>query len=237
MTAAHAKSASCSTMTTTRSDTSSTVVSGVAPYKGYGKQRSALSSTHKSSMEAQPIIYIPKRQDLNRVVGPDVVAPTTEISTIPCAGVRISHGPMAGLMAWRFVVEREGPRPKSSVVTNFVLDTGNKNSIVPLETLRALGYRGDLNPGAEVTLLLQGVKTKCIVGNPGEAGRLGVSFMSAGSLTYYFDSSRIVPIFYDGSLERPDDVPRTIWTENIPRRPWFVVLKEKILSLMKFSGS
>jgi hypothetical protein len=47
---------------------------------------------------------------LASALGPDNVLQTTEIDTIPCAGVRIPHGPLKGLLAWRLVVrvpERE----------------------------------------------------------------------------------------------------------------------------------
>ncbi len=41
---------------------------------------------------------------LAAALGPDNVPYTTEIDTIPCAGVRISHGSLTGLLAWRLVV-------------------------------------------------------------------------------------------------------------------------------------
>lgn len=41
---------------------------------------------------------------LAAALGPDNVPYTTEIATIPCAGVRISHGSLTGLLAWRLVV-------------------------------------------------------------------------------------------------------------------------------------
>lgn len=77
-----------------------------------------------------------------------MIAPTTEIATIPCAGIRIAQGQLAGLMAWRFVVELH-PLPKYShalrlVMTNFILDTGITYSRAPIETLKALGYVGDI---------------------------------------------------------------------------------------------
>lgn len=109
------------------------------------------------------------RTDLIKVVGPDLMAPCgTEISTIPCAGVRIASGKLEGLMGWRLVVEldddpdAEGKRAMSvwnlkrkqkgkfkeknfSVVSNFILDTGRAKSLVSQEMLRALGYQGRYN--------------------------------------------------------------------------------------------
>jgi hypothetical protein len=41
---------------------------------------------------------------LASALGPDNILQTTEIDTIPCAGVRIPHGPLKGLLAWRLVV-------------------------------------------------------------------------------------------------------------------------------------
>lgn len=158
---------------------------------------------------------VPRRLELNQVIGSDMLQPTTEIATIPCAGARISHGPMAGLMAYRFVVRLDGSpsSTRQAVVTNFILDTGNGTSPIPQETLTALGYRGSMKrsstssppsllsdrtvtAGTEVTLLIQGVKTKCVVAPPGEAGRVGLSFMTAGSLTYYFDPGLVAPVLY-----------------------------------------
>lgn len=37
-------------------------------------------------------------------LGPDNIPHTTEIDTIPCAGVHIPHGALTGLLAWRLVV-------------------------------------------------------------------------------------------------------------------------------------
>jgi len=90
-------------------------------------------------------------------MGPDPILPTTEISTVPCAGVRIPYGKLTGLMAWRFVVELDDPPdsshrqkqkqklkdiPRPGIVSNFILDTGSSESHVSQEALRALGYKG-----------------------------------------------------------------------------------------------
>lgn len=101
-------------------------------------------------------------------------------------------------MAWRFVVRLDEPegRPYSGVVTNFILDTISPNSPVPPETLKALGYKGSLTPGAEVRLVVQGVRTRCVVAQPEEAGRLCGAFIMAGSLTFYVDAALDAPVLY-----------------------------------------
>lgn len=45
---------------------------------------------------------------LANALGPDNTPQTTEIDTIPCAGVRIPQGPLLGLLAWRLVVSVQG---------------------------------------------------------------------------------------------------------------------------------
>jgi len=144
----------------------------------------------------------PTRFELNKVLGEDIITSTTEITTIPCAGLRISHGRLAGLMAWRFFVQLDEPSPKfrncprPGIITNFILDTGSGHSPVPPETLKALGYAGSLSPGKEIILNVQGVRTKCVVAYPEEAGRLCGQFMTAGSLTLYFDAKLDAPVLY-----------------------------------------
>ncbi|EAU87169.2 hypothetical protein CC1G_05858 [Coprinopsis cinerea okayama7 len=44
------------------------------------------------------------QEALENAIGPDNVPHTTELDTIPCAGIRIPNGPFTGLLAWRFVV-------------------------------------------------------------------------------------------------------------------------------------
>lgn len=46
---------------------------------------------------------------LATALGPDNAPYSTEITTIPCAGVRIPHGPLSGLIAWRLVVSLPPP--------------------------------------------------------------------------------------------------------------------------------
>ncbi|KAF8201946.1 hypothetical protein K438DRAFT_1716580 [Mycena galopus ATCC 62051] len=218
---------------TASSDTSSTFLPSIRSGKGHRKDRSSISSTFKASMsddspEPSSGGHVPKRTELNRVIGDDNLPPMNEIHTIPCAGVRISHGPLTGLMAWRFVVRLDGPGPLS-VVTNFILDTSSKDTFIPSVALRALGRASPMKPGTEITLRIQNVKTKCIVANSDEVGRIGISFMTAGSLSYYFDQGLVAPVLYDGSGERPANVPRTI---RLPSRSWL----SKLWSLLFVRG-
>ncbi|KAJ6605476.1 hypothetical protein DFH09DRAFT_1353899 [Mycena vulgaris] len=187
-------------------------------------------------------IHITNREELNRALGDDMMPPMTEIHSIPCAGVRIPYGELSGLMAWRFVIQLDhsiqeymfSSSVQAVVITNFILDTGSKNSYVPAKTLAALDYLGTTRPGTEVLLRIQGVPMKCIVAHPGDAGRVGISFMNAGSLTYYFDTSLVAPVLYDWSRERPADVPRTISVEDLPRKSRLGPPASKILSLIGF---
>ncbi|KAJ7653026.1 hypothetical protein B0H17DRAFT_1100933 [Mycena rosella] len=235
------------------SDISSTFLPSVSSHKGHRKHKSSSSSSYKGSplstespdTPMSAVVHAPKRAELNRVIGPDMMKPMTEIHSVPCAGVRIAHGPLSGLMAWRFFVQldassnRKSKMPaatRGAVITNFILDTGSENSYVPAETLAALDYHGDTTPGAEVTLRIQGVRTKCIVAHSEDAGRVGLSFMTAGSLTYYFDAGLVAPVLYDGSRERPANVPRTIRAEDLPPRSWLLALKSRILSIFAFSS-
>ncbi|KAK7042134.1 NAD(P)H oxidase regulator [Favolaschia claudopus] len=217
---------------TASSDTASIISPSIKEHRKY---RTSMSSTIKPSpiSDDSPVVgaifSAPKRAELNRVVGNDMTAPLNDIDSIPCAGARISHGHLLGLMAWRFVVRLDGSSPGlPSVVTNFILDTGSKDTYVPAEVLVSLG-RGRVEPGTEVTVRIQGIKVKCLVAESGDAGRVGISFMTAGDLTYYFDSPRTAPILYYGS-ERPAHVPRTIY---LPRRSWLA----RILSLFTRSSA
>lgn len=62
---------------------------------------------------------------LANALGPDNILQTTEIDTIPCAGVRIPHGPLKGLLAWRLVVRvpEQGKREDSWKIPNEPMDT------------------------------------------------------------------------------------------------------------------
>ncbi|KAF7440085.1 hypothetical protein PC9H_000428 [Pleurotus ostreatus] len=190
---------------------------------------------------------VPTRLELNAALGADIIPLTTEITSLPCAGIRIAHGRLTGLMAWRFAVQlTDKPKPtatpthpaflphKPAIVTNFILDTGSLRSLVPPETLYALGYSGKVFPGAEVGLLVQGVPVTCKVAPNGHAGRLSVQFMVAASLALYFDERLMAPVLYysahDNHAPSPDYVPTTVPS---PPSPPFT-LKQLIMSLVHF---
>lgn len=50
-------------------------------------------------------------------------------------------------------------------------------------------------------MIVQGVKTRCIVGEQGDAGRLANGFLTSGSLTFHFDSAMDAPILYGTSFD------------------------------------
>ncbi|KAJ7177616.1 hypothetical protein C8R46DRAFT_663149 [Mycena filopes] len=138
---------------TASSDTSSTFLPSVSTRKGgHRKYKSSSSSSYRSStVSDEALNTIPKRAELNRVVGTDMTKPVTEFHSIPCAGVRLTHGALSGLMAWRFFVTLDYEKRSSNnvhmhpaVITNFILDTGDPNTYVPADALTALGYRGDI---------------------------------------------------------------------------------------------
>ncbi|TRM58994.1 hypothetical protein BD626DRAFT_173987 [Schizophyllum amplum] len=124
------------------------------------------------------------------------------------------HGPLKGLFAWRFVVRaeddvrhpdgrastslRQGVRHQDPepIVANFILDTASPHTKVCPETLIALRYNGDMRPGQSATVIVQGVRTPCVVGRPGEANSIGAPFIVDGSLTFYFDHRLDAPVLY-----------------------------------------
>ncbi|KAI5886643.1 uncharacterized protein SCHCODRAFT_02642259 [Schizophyllum commune H4-8] len=210
-------------------------------------------------------------REVERIVGDDNAPHTTEIDTIPCAGLRIMHGPLKGLFAWRLVVRvdhslstgagdglgagssngagtgfdsnsmtassrrtststvwssssarsRNTVRsssantdtPPDAIVANFVLDTASPYTRVSPETLLALGCAGGMRPGQIAAVTVQGVRTACVVGQPGEANSIGAPFIVDGSLTFYFDHRLDAPVLYvDDENRKPDvsGIPRTI---------------------------
>ncbi|KAJ3913209.1 hypothetical protein F5877DRAFT_28301, partial [Lentinula edodes] len=175
--------------------------------------------------------------------GPDLTSPTTEISTIPCAGVldddddedyqneknsrRRTWGQKQKGKGKFKVVQYKTP----AIVGNFILDTGSAKSVVSQDALRALKYRGKFNPGAEVTLRIQGVRTQCLVARLGEASTLGGQFMTSGNLTFYFDNKMNAPVLYvgDEANERPtSDIPRTVASTGMDRRNRRISLRESV---------
>jgi len=144
---------------------------------------------------------------------------------MPSAGIRIRYGKLNGLMVWRFVVRFAGsPMDRAltrnnAVVGNFILDTGSPHSLISPEVLAAMEYRGNVELGQSVTLLIQGVKVRCMVGDYGECSRLSMDFLIAGSLTLYFDTRLDAPVLYvesNGGKSSMEHIPQTV-----ARRPTF----------------
>ncbi|KAF8882092.1 hypothetical protein BD779DRAFT_1675080 [Infundibulicybe gibba] len=145
-----------------------------------------------------PSTTINTRAKLIKLLGPDSIPHTMEIDSIPCAGIKIGPGSLEGLIAWRLVVR---------------LDTGRGVSTVSQEVLRALDYAGSTHPGQAVKLVIQGVETRCIVAEKGEASRVSTPFMISGSLSYYFDTRLNAPILHvESDILRPHplNIPRTV---------------------------
>lgn len=140
---------------------------------------------------------------MNKELGADGQAHHLEIEALPCAGIRIPHGRLKGLFAWRFCVQlpdQTPPAPK--IMCNFLLDMGCRHSPVSQEILHALGFHQEMIPGTTVQLRVQGISVTCCVAYPGEASRLGTEFLIAGDLTMYYDGRLGAPVLY-GSCSLP----------------------------------
>jgi hypothetical protein len=83
-------------------------------------------------------------------------------------------------------------------MTNFILDDECPNSYIPPEALRALCYPMSTAPtsGSSVTLIVQGLRTKFVVGQEGEAGRLNGDWMKKNRLAVDLDDSLDSPVLY-----------------------------------------
>ncbi|KAH8823358.1 hypothetical protein DL96DRAFT_271672 [Flagelloscypha sp. PMI_526] len=159
---------------------------------------------------------IAQREEVNQQLGEDGQKHNIEIDGLPCAGIRIPHGRLKGLFAWKLCVQCPSttiPNNNPKVMAHFILDMGCRHSPVSQEILRALGFKGDLTPGSTIQLLVQGVKATCCVAFPGEASRMGSNFIIEGDLTMYFDSRLGAPVFYvDDEMKKPalDRIAQTI---------------------------
>ena len=65
-----------------------------------------ITVSHASESPIPPLTTI---SQLAYALGPDSIPHTTEIDTVPCAGIRIPHGALTGLLAWRLVVRLAPP--------------------------------------------------------------------------------------------------------------------------------
>ncbi|KAJ8517699.1 hypothetical protein ONZ45_g5130 [Pleurotus djamor] len=235
-----------SVLTKTSSIRTSTSSNTYAPSVALSRSNSVTQHKFKSTTalpDSSPS-DAPSRIDLNAALGADMIPHTTELTSLPCAGLRIAHGPLTGLMAWKFVVQvpRAPSKPTATpqpilpfasehpaVVTNFILDTGSLHSVVPPETLHALGYNRPFSAGSEVKLIVQGVLVNFTVAPMGDAGRLSSQFMVAASLALYFDPRIVAPVlFFPSHDARARDIPTTV-----PSPP-SLSLKQLIAGLMHF---
>ncbi len=143
----HRKASSAISFTTTLAPSESAVYTPTASIRSAPPKRRP-TITRRHTLQSGSVVPSTTRVELERQMGKDLLIPTTEISTIPCAGLRITHGALTDLMAFRFVVSLDQRMtflaPRRSVVANFILDTGLGRSVIPPETLLALGYTGRL---------------------------------------------------------------------------------------------
>ncbi|KAF9535702.1 hypothetical protein CPB83DRAFT_878814 [Crepidotus variabilis] len=70
------------------------------PYEAVNVQQ----NLHQASSSSSRRLVSRTGQQLAGAIGPDNAPHSMEIDSIPCAGVRIRHGPLTGLLAWRLVV-------------------------------------------------------------------------------------------------------------------------------------
>ncbi|EEB97158.1 hypothetical protein MPER_03574, partial [Moniliophthora perniciosa FA553] len=159
--------------------------------------------------------------------GIDILSPTTEIDSIPCAWFSLDGQKAATTRRqqtkqrhWRDVAQGKSVVCQHIILVITVCLVGQTSFNDHKEALRALGYRGSYKPGTELILRVQSVSTKCTVAHLGEAGRLGSQFMTAGSLTFYFDTKLDAPVLYvaDELNDRPSDIPRTVEPDRKLRR-------------------
>ncbi|KAJ7197573.1 hypothetical protein GGX14DRAFT_667730 [Mycena pura] len=102
-------------------------------------------TAHKCSRKQKSIstYSATDRGELSHAIGPDMMKPMTEIGSTLCADVRISQGPLSGLMAWRFIVQHNGSNISgastyAAVVVNFILNMGSQKTYV--DVLAELSY-------------------------------------------------------------------------------------------------
>ena len=75
-----------------------------------------------------PIPPLTSTSQLAYALGPDSIPHTAEIDTLPCAGIRIPHGTLTGLLAWRLVVRLATPAKEKSGWWNNYTDRRNSYS-------------------------------------------------------------------------------------------------------------
>lgn len=75
-----------------------------------------------------PIPPLTTTSQLAYALGPDSTPHTAEIDTLPCAGIRIPHGALTGLLAWRLVVRLAPPTKEKRGWWNNYTDRRNSFS-------------------------------------------------------------------------------------------------------------
>ena len=107
--------------------------------------------SHLSQSPNPPLTTI---SQLAYALGPDNIPHTTEIDTVPCAGIRISHGDLTGLLAWRLVVRLASPTKEKrgwwkDNRNNYSEPTGAPIPYNPFSSISALSlplFTQDLSP-------------------------------------------------------------------------------------------
>lgn len=91
-----------------------------------------------------PIPPLTTISQLAYALGPDNTFHTTEIDTVPCAGIRIPQGPLTGLLAWRLVVRLAPSAKEKRGWWNENKDRRNSYAAPLVQTLRprAQPYKG-----------------------------------------------------------------------------------------------
>ncbi|KDR85496.1 hypothetical protein GALMADRAFT_234398 [Galerina marginata CBS 339.88] len=127
-------------------------------YDPYAVQQTD-SSNHASSSSMHTSAHpLTTASQLASALGPDNAPYSTEIDTIPCAGVRIPHGPLTGLLAWRLVVRTPTPTNSKRAWWSDKSTHGGKkrrrryssNAIPPPLPVHTFSYSD--NPMAEIAL-------------------------------------------------------------------------------------
>jgi len=81
-----------------------------------------------------PITPLTTISQLAFALGSDNIPYTTEIDTVPCAGIHIPYGPLTGLLAWRLVVRLASLTKENRGWWN---DRRNSYAVPPVQSLRS----------------------------------------------------------------------------------------------------
>ena len=114
-----------------------------------------------------PIPPLTTISQLAYALGPDSIPHTTEIDTVPCAGIRIPHGALTGLLAWRLVVRLAPPAKQKQGWWNDHTNRRNNHSSPTVHTSPlAISY----NPYTSVSALSLPLFSQVL--SPSSAGNL-----------------------------------------------------------------